>query len=382
MKRLPLLFAAATFTGLSALVFTVKNLSDVSAILLVAILTLASFFFGVRLSKRFEAMVLESNRLAKTLEERIRSLETSRRQIESIVQHMAEGVLAIGADSELLLANPAALEILSIETDPVGTLFSSLVRPPEFLELYRQTQTGGRPQSRDVTLYAPTERHLRVQAVSYPMGPSKSGVLMVLHDITDLKRLESLRRDFVANVSHELKTPLTVIRAAVETLLEGALSDPKYGRSFAESISEESERLDRLVEDLLTLARVEQGSATLVRVPIDFPKLIQQEISRHLSTAEERVVDLKTGALDVVHSPSGDPKQISEAFSNLLENAIKYNREGGGVVVRAYEEPPFVCLEVKDTGIGIPPEDIPRIFERFYRVDKARSRETGGTGLG
>ena len=305
------------------------------------------------------------------LQAKIQELEASRSRIEGLLERMTEGVLAVGPHEELLLMNPAARAILGTD----------LIRRPELQTLLRETVATGRDQVRDLTLYAPQERHLRVRATTWGTSGG-SGALLVLHDITDLMRLEHLRREFVANVSHELKTPLTAIRGAVETLLDGALADPAAARPFAESIAEEAGRLQRLVEDLLTLAQVETKQVAPPWEPIAIGSFLQQEVARHQPLAHRHSVSLTLEVADPSLTVAADRAQLVQAVGNLLDNAIKYNRPGGRVTVRAEAAGRQLQLTVEDTGIGIPPGDLPRVFERFYRVDKARSRATGGTGLG
>ena len=310
---------------------------------------------------------------ADKLQAKIRELEAGRSQMEGILQGMAEGVLAVGPDGKLLLINTAAREILGIA--------GNLIRQPELNEFIRRTLSNGQPQLCDLTLYAPAERHLRIHATAC-QTPDGRGALLVLHDITDLKRLENLRRDFVANVSHELKTPLTGIQGAVETLLDGAWKDPVHGRPFLESIAEESGRLGRLVDDLLTLAQVESRQTVLRKEPILLDAFLQNEVNRHRALAKAHKVSLELEPVSAGQILRGDREQLVQAVGNLLENGIKYNRPGGRVTVRAAVAGGDCRIEVEDTGIGIPAEDLARVFERFYRVDKGRSRESGGTGLG
>lgn len=323
------------------------------------------------------------NTMAAQLQARLQELEASRSQIEGILQGMAEGVLAVSPDGRLLLINASARQILGMGSHvkpghPVG----EIIRYPELKELIQEALTTGQPRTRDVTLYVPTERHLRVHATSCRCAPAGSCALLVLHDITDLRHLEQIRREFVANVSHELKTPLTAIRGAVETLLEGALENRQYSRTFVVSIDEESTRLGRLVEDLLTLAQVESQQAASPREAIPFKSFLETEIARYEPLAKANQVTLICEVASADGAILADRNQLAQAIGNLLDNAIKYNRPSGRVILRASVADRQLKVEVEDTGIGIPSEDLPRIFERFYRVDKARSRETGGTGLG
>ena len=337
------------------------------------------------------------NAMAGQLETKIQELEASRSQIEGILHGMTEGVLAVGPDERILLINPAARGIVGISpTLGAGTPLVEAIRDPQLQSLVRAGLASGSPGAQDLTLYAPAERHLTVRVTTCictpadgpwrglhsPRPPGGRCVLLVLHDVTEHRRLEQVRRDFVANVSHELKTPLTAIQGAVETLLDGALGDTAHARPFVGSIAEEAARLRRLVEDLLTLAQVEQRSTTPAREPIALAPFLEAEAARHRTLAEAHQVSLTLDGPVAGLSLTADRRQLSQAVGNLLDNAIKYNRPGGRVVLRAGAQGDRLRIEVEDTGLGIPPDDLPRIFERFYRVDKGRSRETGGTGLG
>ena len=323
-----------------------------------------------------------ARREAQTLRSRVQELEASRSQMEGILQSMREGVVVVDPAGNLLLINQAAREILGLGPGiGPGRSFAECVRHPDLQELVRQVLQTQEPQVRELILYSPVECFLQVQASSCRYPPAGSCALVVFHDVTHFKKLEQVRRDFVANVSHELKTPLTAIRAAAETLLDGAIQDADYGRVFLETISEETTRLHRLVDDLLTLARVESRQTALNKERVPVGLFLEELTARYRPLAKTHGVSLELEQTPEV-SLLADRSQLAQAVSNLLENAIKYNRPDGRVVVRARESDGTLVLEVEDTGIGIPPEDMPRIFERFYRVDKARSRETGGTGLG
>ena len=344
-----------------------------------------------RMARSLADAAQSARAMAGTLQAKIGELEAGRTQLTGILQSMAEGVLAVGSTGEILLVNPAARHILGIGSGARATRsLSDVVRIPEIQTIVQEIQRTGRPCARDLTMYAPSERHLRVHAATCSYAPwTRPGqppqgacVLLVLHDITDFKRLENVRREFVANVSHELKTPLTAIQGAVETLLDGALSDTTHSRPFVESIAEETSHLRRLVDDLLTLAQVESRQAALKRESIPLKAFLEEAMARHQALAVAHQVSLTLETPESLSPVPADRGQLAQAIGNLLDNAIKYNRPGGQVIVRASEADRQLRIEVEDTGIGIPSEDLPRIFERFYRVDKARSRETGGTGLG
>ena len=226
-------------------------------------------------------------------------------------------------------------------------------------------------------------RHLSVRGTPLPGVPSP-GVVLVFHDVTDLRRLERMRQDFVANASHELKTPLASIKAYTETLLDWALRDDSVNVRFLEHIDEQAERLNQLILDLLSLARLESGQEIFDHQPLDIVSVIEASVEAHRGRAGAK-------NLLLAFDPDGDDEDmiivadeeaIRQIADNLIDNAIKYTPENGSVHVRCSIRDDAVALEVVDTGIGIPREDLPRIFERFYRVDKARSRELGGTGLG
>lgn len=310
-------------------------------------------------------------------------MEAHRSQVEGILQGMAEGVLVVGPDEKLMLLNLSARQILGIGEDVrVGTGFMEAARYPGLHELTRQVLRERGQQFSELELYAPQERVLQVHAAPCRIPSAGLCALLVFHDITELKRLERLRQEFVANVSHELKTPLTTIRAAVETLLDGAAADPEHSRSFLSAVQEETIRLQRLVEDLLSLAEVELKQTHPRREPIPIRAFLEEQVERCRAAAQAQEITLRLECGEINRLLQADRRQMVQAVGNLLDNAIQYNRSGGSVTLRAAESENRLTLEVEDTGIGIPAEDLPRIFERFYRVDKARSRETGGTGLG
>src|ERR1017187_5578666 len=224
-------------------------------------------------------------------------------------------------------------------------------------------------------------RSFEVQAAPLA-GPSSSGAMAILHDITDLERLERVRKDFVANVSHELRTPLTAIRGYAETLLDGALDDPDNRRRFVEIIQSHAIRLNNIASDLLTLSELESGRAPVAPGRLSVLATLEAAMRTVESEAAMRKVHLGWGTVEDLQV-MGNKIKLEQAFVNLLDNAVKFNRGGGEVWVEAGRLPGGkVAISIADSGIGIPSEDLPRIFERFYRVDKARSREVGGTGLG
>jgi two-component system phosphate regulon sensor histidine kinase PhoR len=225
--------------------------------------------------------------------------------------------------------------------------------------------------------FADPERTYRVLTRPGPAG----GAVLIFDDLTDRRRTEEVRRDFVANVSHELKTPLTALRAALEILLDGGMEDPPHAREFLETAQNQVERLQRLLDDLLTLSRLEKANPPPVRGNTPLAPAVDRAFAALAPLAERRGVRLINAVPPGSELPLAEDA-LSQVLINLVDNAIKFNREGGAVTVAGEATPAGTTLTVSDTGVGIPPEDLPRIFERFYRVDRSRARETGGTGLG
>ena len=320
------------------------------------------------------------NTMAGELRERLQALERERDERERILAHMSDGVALIDADGRLVHANQSLAGILGATLAPAaGTPFQEFARSPELVDLVRAARSGRQPLELELRLWTPRHRRVRITATRL-RGEEDGSVSLVLHDITEVERLNQVRQDFVANVSHELKTPLTSVRGYAETLLDGGLEDVEHRESFVRTIREQSIRLESLVDDLLSLADLERPDMRLRREPFDLREAVERQIAILRARAEQAslTIDLEPGPPAPVLA---DRLRIDQVIANLLDNAIKYT-EWGGVRVRLGRAGTRVSCEVEDTGSGIPAEDVPRIFERFYRVDKARSREKGGTGLG
>jgi two-component system, OmpR family, phosphate regulon sensor histidine kinase PhoR len=315
---------------------------------------------------------------------------------------MIEGVLVIDAAGTVLLSNSRAEVLLDLPGSdlPLGRPLIELTRHPDLHQLVREVMSDGgaqRPFVRDLHLEG--GKPLVLQVTATPMPPAPGGVrsfILVFHDVSETKRLERIRRDFVANVSHELRTPLAAIGGYAETLLGGALDDPQRARRFLGIIERHTVRLGRLVDDLLTLSDLELGRTELRRVALPADDVVETTFEVLRNKAVQAGIAL-TGEMAPDTPPlDADEDRLEQALVNLVDNAIKYTPRGGHVTVRARTaEAPravdgtaaspvdgFVEIAVSDTGIGVPAEDLPRLTERFYRVDKARSHELGGTGLG
>jgi two-component system phosphate regulon sensor histidine kinase PhoR len=313
------------------------------------------------------------------LVDRVR-LEGARR--DAILTGMVEGVLAVDKELRVTFCNAAFATAFGVQGPaPAGLPVLRLVRDPEFLEILRTAVSSGESVKRRMHLTGADGRSFEVQAAPLA-GASSSGAMAILHDITDLERLERVRKDFVANVSHELRTPLTAIRGYAETLLDGALDDPDNRRQFVEIIQSHAIRLNNIASDLLTLSELESGRAPLAPSKLSVLGTLEAAMRTVESEAAIRQVRLGWGTVEDLQV-MGNKIKLEQAFVNLLDNAVKFNRGQGEVWVEAGRLPGRgVAITIADSGIGIPSEDLPRIFERFYRVDKARSREVGGTGLG
>jgi two-component system phosphate regulon sensor histidine kinase PhoR len=324
--------------------------------------------------------------MARSVARTIASLRVERERLEAILRGMVEGVLVTDLAAVVALMNARARELLDLPPgfDGRGRPLVELARDPELGEMTAELGAGAAIASREVALGGGT-RVLQVNAAPLrEPGGKPFGFVLVLHDVTELKRLEVVRRDFVANVSHELRTPLTAIKGYAETLLGAAGDDRATARRFLEVIDRHCERLGRLTDDLLTLSDMELGRAALSRAPL----AVGPAIADVLEILAERATrgQLEVGAEVDPRTPPifADGDRLRQLLINLVDNAIKYTPGGGRVVVRAAPAAAsgMVAIAVEDTGIGIPAEDLPRLTERFFRVDKARSRALGGTGLG
>ena len=308
-------------------------------------------------------------------------LETNAERLSTVLASMAEGVLAVARDERILVANPAAAELLDLSgASLVGRRLWEAVRVPAIREAVHAAFEGRATPQVEVELPR-AQTTIALRASPLPGSPTP-GAVLVLHDVTELRRLENLRSEFVSNVSHELKTPLASIQAYTETLLDGAIDDREHNVLFLKRISEQAERLHNLILDLLRLARIEAGTDVFEIQKLSAGSIISQACDEHVAVARSKGIAL------VVEPPvesvrvRADADGLRTILDNLLDNAINYTPEGGRVTVRWGRQDETALIEVADTGVGIPPEHLSRIFERFHRVDKARDRQRGGTGLG
>ncbi|MEO8601296.1 MAG: ATP-binding protein [bacterium] len=339
------------------------------------------------------ALVHQENKLA--------AARGERQRLEEVLGGMVEGVLVIDAAGTVLLSNRRAEDLLGMPAGRnAGRPLIELNRHPDLQHLVRWAVSDRALESAsplEVALDSSGRQVLQVTATPVAAGAGgRSTFILVFHDVSPMKRLERVRRDFVANVSHELRTPLAAIAGDTETLLDGALDDPVRARHFLGIIDRHTDRLGRLVNDLLTLSDLEMGRAALRRGAVSAAEVVESTFEVVQGKATQGGVTLRMAIAPDMPPVDADQDRLEQALVNLVDNAIKYTPAGGRVTVRARvlgaaevpealrraEAPRFAELAVEDTGVGVPPDDLPRLTERFYRVDKARSRELGGTGLG
>jgi two-component system phosphate regulon sensor histidine kinase PhoR len=312
------------------------------------------------------------DKTARQIESSFEAVQTSQRQLETLLNSIQDGVIAVGADDRVLWANRS---MDRLRRTRLNSPVEETVRDPDFLRAVRGASSSGKVCAARATSIFPA-RTFDVTAAPMPGG----GAVAVLRDLTETERVEKTRRDFIANVSHELRTPLTSIQGYAETLLDGAPGS-NHSREFLEIIRKNANRMARLTEDLLTLARVESGEQRFDTRPVQPGELLRDAEESFNERARGQGIEL------VVEDTSSamvdaDPEAIHQVFSNLVDNALKYAGSGGKLVLGARDSSRGVEFYIKDFGPGISSEHLPRLFERFYRVDKARSRESGGTGLG
>jgi two-component system phosphate regulon sensor histidine kinase PhoR len=329
-----------------------------------------------------DALGVSLNQTASRLDRTIRTLTEERNLSSAILGSMVEGVAVVNASERLLFANPGFAEILDLDVPPQsGRALVEVVRQTELLEAVRQVLRGEPRVEAEIVTGTLRQRFFAV-TVAAVSAAETSGAVIVLHDITDLRKLERVRRDFVANVSHEFKTPLTAIQGFAETLLAGAIDDAQNRVRFLEIILEHSQRLARLTDDLLRLSQMDADRLGLEIQGVGVSQFVESCVETARRPAAERDLRISVNLSNRLPDIAADRRRLAEVLQNLLDNAIQYTPPGGQIMLSASANGSEVTFTVSDTGIGIPQTDQPRIFERFYRVDVARSREVGGTGLG
>jgi two-component system phosphate regulon sensor histidine kinase PhoR len=354
-------------------------LGAIAVLLAVALVSvsLGSVLVIRRLRRRCKQVEENMQRTEERLTRSLAQLERDRSDLSALFEYMADGVLVLDARDRVDLANPAASRLLR-RSALHGRPLASAIRDPDMLELVRAAR-GGSPVRYPVELRSPSGGRTWLQVVATQL-PIDQRILVVLQDVTELRHAETVRRDFVANVSHELKTPVASLKALVETLEAGALRDPECGPDFLRRMHVEVDGLAHLVTELLELARIEAGRLDLDLRPCCVEELIVEAVERIRPYAARLGLDVKACMVDPDLTVCADARQISQVLSNLLSNAVKFTPPGGVVSVAAQQVDGQVEFSVSDTGVGIAPHELIRVFERFYKTDP--SRTGSGTGLG
>lgn len=323
--------------------------------------------------------------MAVSLKDKINSIKDKNTKMEAILSSVMNGIIAVDSSNHVLFINPVAHRMLGIkEEDITGKHLLQVIRNNKLDNLIRSILENGDVNDTELTITYPEERicKLYTNPIKYPDSNRVIGIIIIIQDVTEIRRLERMRSEFVANVSHELKTPLTSIKGFVETLKAGALEDREASERFLNIIEDEADRLNRMITDILSLSELENRKLKVNVEGIATKVIIKEVISMLQNQADKKQISLLYSVEEDISSLKGDSDQFKQMLINLIDNAVKYTQEGGTIEVTAHNEMKDVVIKIRDNGIGIPKEYIPRLFERFYRVDKARSRKVGGTGLG
>ncbi len=380
----PTAAAAAAVTALVAAAWAFgygvdRRLADLLGVLR----RLAAGDFAARAPELEGGLSAELNALAERVGRALTGLTRDKAQLEAVLDQMTEAVVAVDAEGRVLVVNPALSRLLGVdEAAARGRSYLESLRHNGISALLGAVLRDRRPAAQEVRIVAREELVFDAHAAPLLEDGRLAGALLVLHDITRLRRLEQVRRDFVANVGHELRTPLVSIKGFAETLREGALDDREHRVEFVRTIEEHADRLSKLVDDLLDLTAIESGHRAPRFEATDAPALCAEVVRELAPQAAARAVRVEVLPSAGVPPARADRDQLRQILVNLADNAIKYNEEGGLVELSVEPWEGGLRVTVRDTGPGIPEADLPRVFERFYRVDKARAREAGGTGLG
>jgi two-component system phosphate regulon sensor histidine kinase PhoR len=329
-----------------------------------------------------DGIVMDIASLMEKTKTRLDFAEAEMQRMEAILRGMSDGVLITDVQGNVVLVNKTFKNLLSVNEDIEGKQIIEVLRNAQLIDIFRNVLESERIISEEISISRPhKDMHLIATAVPIYSGDSITGMVLTLHDITRLKQLEEMRKDFVANVSHEIKTPITAIKGFAETLLDGAMDDKENAVRFLGMIKAHSERLNSLVDDLLTLSRIELGDMPINKTEVNIEQVIDTVFMTLKKKADRKGLYLKKAISDGTQTIYADKDKLIQVILNLVDNGIKFT-EKGGVTVGIDETGGRITLYVHDTGIGVSPNHLHRLGERFYRVDRARSRELGGTGLG
>lgn len=335
--------------------------------------------------REFNRLAIALNQMADQINEKINQINEQKLEKQTILESMIEGVLAIDVRENLISMNNAAARLFQVNAElSIGKNILEVTNNADLHQIVAKTLQTLLPQESEIIIQIKRDYYLQVHCTALKDAQNKLlGALIVLNDVTRLRRLENVRRDFVANVSHEIKTPLTSIKGYVETLIDGAISEPENARSFLQIISKQADRLNAIIEDLLTLARLEQeeGQKGIDLKPGRINEVVKSAINTCIPFANARKITIQNHCDNDIKALISAPL-LEQAIINLIDNAIKYSPENSEIKVDTIESDKSMSIRVFDQGQGIDARHLPRLFERFYRVDKARSRNMGGTGLG
>ncbi len=328
-------------------------------------------------------LALTINDMSVKIEAQMERMVVDRNRLDTILNGMGEGLLVIDAQGTITLVNPAFRKLFAIDEEVVGKPLIEVSRQPALHEVFRKVITDSSKRQEELTLGTEQEKTILTHWVPLLDGLKLQGVVAVFHDISDIKRMAAARRDFIANVSHELRTPVAVIQGYAETLLAGTLeSDQNSARRFIQIIHNHSERLSSLISDLLSLSELESGRILLDPRPLRLKETVSKVIALLAQKVSAKGIDIDASNMDEELSVLADRDKLEQVLINLLDNALKYSPEQSSITITAIDAGEMLKISITDNGLGIPAKDLPRIFERFFRVDEARSRDQGGTGLG
>ncbi|MFA4981032.1 MAG: ATP-binding protein [Candidatus Omnitrophota bacterium] len=323
------------------------------------------------------------NDMADEINAKVKSISSEKAKLEAILSSMFEGIMLTDEKGGILLMNPSIRKLFLIDSSPEGKKPLEVIRNNAIQEIVDRVLNENREVlTQEVAVAAPEQKTIMINGVPIVKENIVEGAVFVFHDITELKRLEDIRKDFVANVSHELRTPISSIKGYAETLLDGKVDNEDTVKEFLGIIYQDSDRLANLINDLLDLSRIESGNMKMEFETLEILPIVNHCVNVLERPAKDKSLSVKVNIPDNAAKVAGDNKRLLQVFLNLLDNAVKYTPEGGSIAINASDKGNVVQIDISDTGIGISEKDLPRIFERFYRVDKARSRELGGTGLG
>jgi two-component system phosphate regulon sensor histidine kinase PhoR len=345
---------------------------------------LFKFPFILTLTSKIETLEKEAQKAKQEVFESLSLLEKQRGLADIILKSMSEGVIAVDKNGRVILANPVVEHIFNVlEPQILGKTIREAVFNNELADLFGEILHNQKMISKEMEIVTPVNRTFMAQGdIVRTEENTVLGAVCVLYDITEIRKLENYRSEFVANVSHELKTPLTAIRSFVETLLGGAIDDKEHNVEFLQKIEKHAVNLSQLIDDILEISRLESKTEIGPFDTVSLNRIILRAIDIVTEKAKKKQIQIKFASPGREPMVMGIEDHLYRAILNLLDNAVKYTPESGSITVSCETEGKNLLLKVTDTGIGIPAEHLPRIFERFYRVDKARSRELGGTGLG